>query len=172
MGKPELRVAASPLTSPNFTEFSYRSMEEAFPNVNPGLEPCGYMGIFQIRHPKTKTKGGIILAGEDRKTEHYNTQVAKVIALGPWCFQSLKETPDGTRDVLVSWPGGAWFRVGSYVRVPRYGGDRFAVSFQRDETAEQGEKVTVKDQVIFAIFKVKDILGIAADPLAGMAYLD
>jgi hypothetical protein len=162
-------VAASPLTTPNFTEFAYDSIEEAFPTVDPGVQPFGFMGVFQIRQPKYLTKGGIIIVPDVEKDQHYNTQIARAILLGPLCFKSVKEI-DG-RDTIVEWPEGAWFKVGDFVRVPRYGGDRFFVNYKR-ETVEQGEKLTVKDQIIFAFFKVKDILGFVPNPLIGMAYLD
>lgn len=170
-------VAASPLTTPNFTSFAYESLEEAFPTVDPGVTPLGYMGVFQIRHPKLVTRGGIILAGESGKTEHYNTQVAKVISLGPLCFKTIKpiksQMPDQPdRDVIVDWPEGAWFKVGDYVRVPRYGGDRFFVSFTRKFSVGDGDTETVKDQMIFAFFAVKSVLGLIPDPLSTMAYID
>jgi hypothetical protein len=162
-------VAASPLTTPNFTEFEYESIEEAFPAVDPGVEPFGFMGVFQIRKSKSVTRGGVILPNEVEKDQHYNTQIAKVILLGPLCFKSVKEV-DG-RDTLVGWPEGAWFRIGDFVRVPKFGGDRFFVTHKR-ETTEQGEKLTIKDQIVFAFFKVKDILGSVPNPLLGMAFLD
>lgn len=182
MGK-HVSVAQSPLTTPNYTEFDYTSLEEAFPAVDPGVKPFGFMGIFQIRHPKRVTKGGILLVGETEKTEHYNTQVAKVISLGPLAFKSVKEVPtplgalpiDGrsTVDVLVDWPEGHWFKPGDYVRVPKYGGDRFWVPFeQRFHDPGTDETYSSKDQVIFAFFQVKNILGLIADPLSVMAYLD
>lgn len=164
MGKPAL-VSASPLTTPNFTEFAYDSFEEAFPTVDPGIRPFGFVGIFQIRQPKHVTKGGILIVAAVEGDQHYNTQVAKVVALGPLCFKTVQ---DGA---LLDWPEGRWFKIGDYVRVPKFGGDRFYVNYKR-ETAEQGEKLTIKDQAIFACFKVKDILGLVTDPLAGMAYLD
>lgn len=169
-------VAASPLTTPNFTEFAYDSYEEAFPTVDPGVQPFGIMGVFQIRQAKQVSKGGIILVSQVESDQHYNTQIAKVISLGPLCFKTVKELPPSDlqpmgRDVIVPWPEGQWFKVGDYVRVPKYGGDRFFVNHER-KTTENGEKLTVKDQIIFAFFKVKDILGRIDNPLVGMAYLD
>jgi hypothetical protein len=168
MAKPAL-VAASPLTTPNFTEFAYDSIEEAFPTVDPGVQPFGFMGVFQIRQSKRVTRGGVILPNEVEKDQHYNTQIARVTLLGPLCFKSVKEI--GGRDTLVDWPEGAWFRIGDFVRVPKYGGDRFTATYKR-ETTENGEKLTVKDQVVFAFFKTSNILGLVPNPLVGMAFLD
>ena len=161
-------ATSSPLTTPNYTELDYASLADAFPAVDPGLAPMGFMGVFQIRHTTNLSKGGIILVEESTKTQHYNTQVAKVISLGPLCFKTVKEVGDGInfpkKDVLVDWPEGQWFKPGDYVRVPRYGGDRLAVPFEHPKTG--------KGQIVFAMFKVKDILGLVPDPLSVMAYID
>jgi len=45
--------------------------------------------------------------------------VAKVIAIGPLAFKK--------RDTMEDWPEGAWARVGDYIRVPKWGGDRWEV---------------------------------------------
>ena len=66
----------------NSVEFSYDGLDEAFPPCDAGVKPFGSRVLCQIRTPKTKTKGGIILTGDVRETEHYNTQVAKVIDVG------------------------------------------------------------------------------------------
>lgn len=186
MGQPKLKAvpterASSVLTTANHTVFGYENEEEAFPKVDPGLVPTGHVGIFQIRHPKRKTKGGIILEQSGRSAEHYNTQIAKVVALGPLTFKSTRsvygQSGNVVGDQLVEWPEGAWFKPGDYVRVPKYGGDRFTVEFDAIETEidpETGreEPKTVRDEIVFALFKVKDILGVVINPLAGKAYLD
>lgn len=183
MGKPQLVAASgSVLTSPNSTEFAYSSIDEAFPKVAPGMRPCGFVALFQIRIAKGRTKGGIILVDESRSTEYYNTQVAKVVALGPLCFKTAKEVPSRNggpaQDVLVDWCEGPWFNVGDFVRLPKYGGDRFAVPYEhvemvRDPETGQMEKQTIKEDVIFALFKAKDVIGVlTGDPLRVKAFLD
>jgi co-chaperonin GroES (HSP10) len=172
--------ASSVLTTPNIANFRYGSMEEAFPQVDPGFAPFGTVVLLQIRHPKRTTAGNIIIPDQVVSTEHYNTQVAKVVALGPVCFKATVTTTEGEAPIqhLVDWPEGAWFKVGDFVRVPRYGGDRFTAAYaikatQRDPETGRDETVTVKDEVVFAIFKAKDILGlITGDPLAVKSYLD
>ena len=78
------------MTGPNLagvvgttTTYDYESLEEAFPEVDAGVEPYGTRILVQIRSPKSKTKGGIIVPNDSRETELWNTQVAKVICLGP-----------------------------------------------------------------------------------------
>lgn len=175
-------VQAGPLlTNQNNTSFGYDSLEEAFPSVEPGTRPFGAIGLFQIRHPKKKTKGGIMLDPGSRSTEYYNTQIAKVIALGPLCFKTTVPVSDAegnaVSQTLIDWPEGRWFDIGSYVRVPKYGGDRFSVSYEVveeeiDPDTGRPEKKTVKDEIIFVFFKVKDIIGLVDNPLEGKAYLD
>ena len=175
-------VHDSPLTSPNLVEFDYTSIEEAFPTIDAGLIPCGAAGLFQVKNPKRRTKGGIILSTETVSADHYNTQVAKVIALGPMCFKSVLKTKDeygnDTGEDLQDWPEGPWYKIGGFVRIPRYSGDRFTVPFQRREmqtNPENGrpEAVTVKDEAIFVLLKAAQVLGvITGDPTKVRAYLD
>jgi co-chaperonin GroES (HSP10) len=180
--RPALVSTESLLTNANHVAFKYDSIAEAFPEVDPGLKPVGAVVLVQVRHPKRKTAGGLHLVAEARSTEHYNTQVAKVIALGPLCFKTVKEVKaregEVPRDVTVPYVEGPWFEIGNYVRIPKYGGDRFEVGFERVEMetnpeTDKQERVTAKDNVIFALFKAKDILGvITVDPRSVKSFLD
>jgi co-chaperonin GroES (HSP10) len=157
------------LTRPNKVEFLYDGLDEAFPKVDPGLEPFGSLVLVQVRQPKRKTAGGIIIADDTRATEHYRTQVAKVVSMGPLAFHS--------RDTMTLWPEGAWCSVGDFVRVPVYQGERFAVpfevkTFEEDEKGRKHPK-TDKEECVFVLFKDLAILGrITADPLKIRAFLD
>lgn len=136
----------------NKVEFAYDGEADAFPPVDPGVQPFGSRVLCQIRRAKTKTKGGIILAGESRDTEMWNTQVAKVVTMGPLAFHN--------RNTMEPWPEGAWVNVGDFVRAPKYGGDRWSV---RDADGEE---------ILFVIFNDLDLLGkITGDPLAMKAFL-
>lgn len=136
----------------NKVEFGYDGEEDAFPDIDPGVQPFGSRVLLQIRRAKNKTKGGIILAGETRDTEMWNTQVAKVRAVGPLAYHN--------RNTMEPWPEGSWASVGEYVRAPKYGGDRWSVR------VEEGE------EIIFAMFNDLDLLGrITGDPLAMKAFL-
>lgn len=96
----------------------YDSLELAFPVCDPLHAAYGNNVIAQIRTPRMKV-GMIELPDEVRETEKWNTQVAKVISVGPLCFRN--------RDTLELWPEGEWFKEGEFVRVPKYGGDRWEV---------------------------------------------
>ena len=173
--KPPEQFDDTLLTNSNSISFAYEGLDEAFPAVDPGLKPLGNLGVFMIRRPKKFTAGGMELPAEVRSTEYYNTQVAKVIALGALAFNSVRNI-DGA-EVMIPWPEGPWFKPGDYVRVPKYGGDRFGVKATVTETQPLigGGKtpIQVTEDIIFAVFKVKDIQGvITGSPLSIRAYLD
>lgn len=165
----------SVLTNQNSIDFDYADMAEAFPEVDPGLKPLGNLGVFMIRRPKRTTRSGLLIAQEARSTEHYNTQVAKCVALGDLAFKTVRNV-DG-EEKICEWPEGAWFKPGDFVRVPRYGGDRYTVQATLKETQKmiggKTETVEITDNIVFAVFKVRDILGfITSDPRTVRAYLD
>lgn len=137
----------------NNIEFGYADLDEAFPAAEPGVQPFGSRVLVQIRTPKRKTKGGIILTSDVRETEIYNTQVAKVIGVGSLAFKN--------RNTMETWPEGSWAEVGDYVRVPRYGGDRWTVKTNGGE-----------DDAIMVIFNDLDLVGkVTGDPMAVKAFL-
>lgn len=132
--------------------FGYDHIEEAWPIIDPGIRVVGSRILVQIRSPKLKTAGGLILPAETVETELANTQVAKVIGVGPLCFRN--------RNTMDLWPEGEWCSVGDFVRVPRYGGDRWEMPTGDERTAQ------------FVIFKDLDIIGlVTGDPLAMRAFL-
>ena len=96
-----------------------------FPSIDPGNRPLGARVIVQLRRTRTKTKSGIMLATDTKQAEQWNNQVAKVIAVGPLAYRN--------RDTKDAWPEGAWCNEGDYVRVPRWGGDRWTVKHGDDE---------------------------------------
>ena len=125
---------------------------EAFPDADPGITPFGSRVLVQIRSPKTKTASGIIIDNGSRDTEKWNTQVAKVISVGALAFKN--------RNTMDSWPEGSWCGPGDYVRVAKYGGDRWEVPMPNGETA------------LFVIFNDLDIIGqVTGDPLAIRAFI-
>lgn len=127
-------------------------MKEAFPEADCGVIPFGSRVLVQIRTPKTKTRGGIILTRDTVDTEKWTTQVAKVISVGPLAFKN--------RNTQESWPEGDWCKPGDFVRVPKYGGDRWEVPISRDDSA------------MFVIFNDLDIIGqVTGDPLTVKAFI-
>ena len=128
-------------------------LEAAFPKGDPGIEPYGSRIVAQIRSTATKSKGGIIYTQDVRDTEKWNTQVAKVISVGSLAFKN--------RNTMAYWPEGAWCKPGEFVRVPKWGGDRWEVSIDGCD-----EKAT------YVIFNDLDIVGkVTGDPLAIKAFL-
>jgi co-chaperonin GroES (HSP10) len=126
--------------------------EHAFPEVDPGIQPFGSRVLVQIRNPKQRTASGIILDAGTKETEKWNTQVAKVISVGPLAFKN--------RTTMDSWPEGDWCQPGEFVRVPKYGGDRWEV-----DLGEQGI-------ALFVIFNDLDIIGrVTGDPTAIRAFI-
>ena len=135
----------------NTVQFAYDGVDDAFPACDPGVQPFGSRVLVQIRSAKRKTKGGIILTDETRETDQWNTQVAKVIAIGSLAFHN--------RNTLTPWPEGEWCQPGDYVRVPKYGGDKWSVSVDGEER-------------LFVIFNDLDLIGkVTGDPLAMKAFV-
>lgn len=132
---------------------AYESIDQAFPDVDPGLKPFGSKVLVQIRTPMLKTTGGIAIPEESRETELWNTQVAKVILLGPVAFRN--------RDTLEVWIEGEWAQPGAFVRCPKYGGDRWEVPVPVSH-----------DVALFALFNDLELGGeITGDPLKMVAFL-
>lgn len=130
-----------------------QTIEEAFPKVDSGIKPFGSRVLVQIRAPKNKTKGGIILTDETRDTVNWNTQVGLVRAVGPIAFCN--------RDTQKPWPEGSWCGPGEYVRIPKHGGDRWEVPLP------SGDGVA-----LFALFNDLDILGaVTGNPLDVIAFV-
>lgn len=128
------------------------TLEEAFPTADPGITPLGSRILVQIRNPKEKTASGIIIDRGTKDTERWNTQVAKVIALGPLAFRN--------RNTNELWPEGAWCQVGDFVRVAKYGGDRWEVALPNGDLA------------LYVIFNDLDIIGrVTGDPLSVRAFI-
>ena len=128
------------------------AVEEAFPVADPGVKPFGSRVLVQIRNPMNKTAGGIILHNDTQETEKWNTQAAKVIGTGPLAFKN--------RNTMQSWPEGDWCEPGQFVRVPKYGGDRWEI------------KLGEKGSALFVIFNDLDIIGlITSDPTQMKAFI-
>jgi len=126
--------------------------EHAFPEADPGIQPFGSRVLVQIRNPKQRTASGIILDSGTKETEKWNTAVGKVVSLGPLAFKN--------RNTMASWPEGDWCKTGEFVRVPKYGGDRWEVDL--------GDKGTA----LFVIFNDLDIIGrVTGDPTAIRAFI-
>lgn len=131
---------------------SEHALALAFPAVDAGIQPFGSRVLVQIRNPREVTQSGIILTCDTKDTDKWNTTTAKVISVGPLAFKN--------RNTMAAWPEGDWCAPGEYVRVPKYGGDRWEVA---KSDAEVG---------LFVILNDLDIIGrITGDPLAIRAFI-
>ena len=132
-------------------------MNWAFPIVDPGAKPLGARILVQLRRTKKKTQGsGIILVEETKETEKWQNMVAKVIEIGPLAYRN--------RDTMGPWPEGSWTAVGDYIRVPKWGGDRWEVQVQGDDDLEE--------KALFMILNDHEVIAkVTGDPLAMKAYL-
>jgi co-chaperonin GroES (HSP10) len=138
-------------------EASYEAaLQEAFPAVDAGAVPVGGRVLVQWRQAKkTVTSSGIVLVEETKETEKWNNQVAKVISIGPLAFKK--------RDSLEPWPEGNWIEVGDYVRMPKWGGDRWEVVY--------GDKA-LGQVALFSIFNDHEVIAkVTGDPLEVKAFL-
>ena len=120
-------------------------LEVAFPEVVPFLRPLGNNVLVQLRRPPRKIGGGLIITTDDaRMSMQYDTQIGKVLAMGPGAFRNRttgEPWPETAEDGVV---------LGDYVRLPRAGMDRWL-------QVVNGEK---DDPVMLALVKDLDIKGV------------
>jgi co-chaperonin GroES (HSP10) len=126
----------------------------AFPSVDPGAKPLGARVMVQLRRTKERaTSAGIILVQETKETEKWNNMVAKVIQIGPLAFKK--------RDTMEPWPEGSWCEIGDYIRVPKWGGDRWEVEVGGDE-----------EKALFMILNDHEIIAkVTGNPLEMKAFV-
>jgi co-chaperonin GroES (HSP10) len=130
-------------------------MAWAFPSVDPGAKPLGGRILVQLRRTKkTTTSSGIILPEETREAEKWNNMVAKVIEVGPLAFRH--------RDTMQEWPEGSWCKPGDFLRVPKWGGDRWEVPVEGDKD----------EPALFMIINDHEVIAtITGDPLSMRAFV-
>lgn len=133
-----------------------QTLAEAFPVIDPLMAPYGARVLVQLRAVKDKvTSSGIYIPEESKETEKWNTMIGKVLAVGPIAFKK--------RDTMAPWPEGVWCQVGDFVRVPKWGGDRWEVDFE-----ENG----AKGKALFTFFNDHEIIGkVTGDPRAIKAFI-
>jgi hypothetical protein len=79
--------------------------------------------------------------------------VAKVVEIGPLAFKK--------RDTMEPWPEGSWCDVGDYLRVPKWGGDRWEVPVPNEE-----------EPALFMILNDHEIIAkVTGNPLAVKAFV-
>ena len=123
--------------------FDEAELAWAFPSVDPGAKPLGARLLVQLRRTKKKaTSAGIILVEETKETEKWNNMVAKVIEIGPLAFRK--------RDTMEPWPEGSWCSVGDYIRVPKWGGDRWEVAVPGEPDEDKALFMVLNDHEVIA----------------------
>lgn len=143
------------------TLIAEQTLEEAFPAVESGAKPLGARILVQLRQTKKTSKSGIVLVEETKEAEKWNNMVAKVIEIGPLAFRK--------RDTMEPWPEGSWCEVGDYIRVPKWGGDRWEVPLPGQEDAD---KQRPKETALFMILNDHEIIAkITGSPLEMKAFV-
>ena len=128
----------------------------AFPDVSPGQEPFGGRVIVQLRRIKKTTASKIILVAETKETEKWQNMIGRVVAVGPLAYKN--------RDTMQPWPEGSWAQVGDFVRVPKWGGDRWERTVPGEEDQE--------DPVLFMTLNDHELIArVTDDPLSFKAYV-
>jgi co-chaperonin GroES (HSP10) len=136
--------------------FTDADLRDAFPAVDPGAKPLGARVLVQLRRAKKMLKSGLILPHETRETEKWQNMVGKVIELGPLAFKK--------RDTMEPWVEGIWCEVGDYLRVPKWGGDRWEVKVPGEDDTE--------DPVLFMVINDHEVIAkVTGNPLAMRAFI-
>ena len=133
-----------------------QTLEEAFPEIDPMMAPYGARVLVQLRAVKEKvSKAGLVLVEETRETEKWNTMIGKIIAIGPLAFKK--------RESMEPWPEGSWAEVGDFVRVPKWGGDRWEVDYEQNGST---------GKALFTFFNDHELIGrVTGDPLKIKAFI-
>jgi co-chaperonin GroES (HSP10) len=133
-----------------------QELKWAFPDVSPGQKPFGGRVVVQLRRIKKTTASKIILVAETKETEKWQNMIGRVVEIGPLAFKN--------RETMESWPEGSWASVGDYVRVPKWGGDRW----EREVPNEEGNE----DPVLFMTINDHELIAkVTDDPLSFKAYV-
>ena len=134
-----------------------QTLDEAFPVVDPLMAPFGARVLVQLRAVKEKvTSSGIYIPEEVKETEKWNTMIGKVISIGDLAFKK--------RDTMEPWPEGAWAKVGDFVRVPKWGGDRWEIDYKDDRG--------IAGKALFTFFNDHELIGrVTGDPRDIKAFL-
>ena len=133
-----------------------QELKWAFPDVSAGQKPFGGRVVVQLRRIKKTTASKIILVAETKETEKWQNMIGRVVEVGPLAFKN--------RDTMNPWPEGSWAQVGDYVRVPKWGGDRWEREVPNEEVNE--------DPVLFMTINDHELIAkVTDDPLSFKAYV-
>lgn len=142
-------IAALNILKPSSAHKGY-DLEQAFPTVDPGIQPVGERVLVQVRRPPSHTAGGLIRPEDNRDLIQWNEQTAKVVAIGALAFKNKTN--------LEPWPEGQWAKVGDFIRIPLHKNDKWSVNIPGHASGEY---------VLFGTIRDVEVLGvITGDPLA------
>lgn len=131
-----------------------QTLEEAFPtNIDPQFKPFGTRILLQMRRQQAKTKSGILLIQETVNDKKFMEQIARVHSMGPLAFRN--------RNTLEPWSEGVWCKEGDFVRIPRWGGDRWLV--KATDGNEDIPFIMLSDHEIFGL--------LTGDPMTMNVYI-
>lgn len=122
----------------SLTNNEWISKEET-PDPSPLPSVKGWNIIVRPVPIKTETKGGIILPDQIKDDLKYLTNVARVLALGPLCYNDERKFgPE------------PWCKVGDLVALPKFAGSKFVY---------KGVKLTLisESDVLMVLEDAKDI---------------
>lgn len=131
------------------------TMEQAFPEVNPGRLPLGGFITVQLRRNVRRLASGLYVPDDITEANDEFTTTGKVIGMGRLACCN--------RETGEPWTEGVWYKVGDFVDVPRLGGFRFRKPIPDTHPKEWVIFCTLKDYEVFHL--------ITEDPLKPLAYL-
>ena len=135
---------------------SPEELQWAFPDVDPGMRPYGGRVIVQLRRIKKKLESGLILVSETKENEKWNNMIGKVVSIGPLAFRN--------RDTMQPWAEGSWAEIGDFVRVPKWGGDRWERVLPSDTNGDE--------PVLFMTLNDHELIAeVTGNPLSFKAYV-
>lgn len=128
----------------------------AFPVCDAGLIATGQYLLIQMKRPRTKTASGLIhTVTQTQEHERWNEQIGLVLSMGPLAYRKRQ-------DPTQWWPEGPWCVAGDYVRIPKFGFDRFEVPLAGD----------IAESIVFATIEDKNVLGVVTcNPLTVKSYI-
>ena len=96
------------------------------------------------------------MVGENIGLQKTMDMIGKVVCVGPLAYKN--------RDTMQSWPEGSWAQVGDYVRVPKWGGDRWEIRVPGSDRDEES--------VLFMTLNDHELIArVSGNPLAFKAYV-
>lgn len=87
------------------------------------FKPTGWSILIEMMRPREKTEGGIYLTDESVDAQDYLGYCARVVAMGPLCYQGEK--------FGVSAADSAWCKVGDWVIVGAHAGQQIKTRSNR-----------------------------------------